>query len=162
MHESAELVQECLFHWWQQRDQYSEDRGANRRTFMNRVLTNRLRDIRREEQAEKRHADREALSLDAPVGAEDEDVTSLVDFLADDDVAAQPETHAQQADLAAAIDRARDRLTPRQQVLVDGLRAERTVSELSRMLGTSRSTLYDEMERIKASFEADGLRDFLD
>ena len=129
---------------------------------MNRVLMNRLRDLRREEQAEKRRADRDAISLNEPLGTDDDNRGSLADFLTDDDASVQPEKLAQQSELARRIGHVRVRLTSRQQALVDGLRAERSISELSRLLGTSRSTLYDELERIKAAFTAEGLDEFLD
>lgn len=53
----TDLVQECLLHWWTQRATYSEQREASPRTYMNRVLTNRLRDLRRAERAQRRRGD---------------------------------------------------------------------------------------------------------
>ena len=161
-HDFEELVQECLVHWWQQRKRYAEGRGANRRTFMNRVLTNRLRDLRREEQAEKRRGDREALSLDERLDAGEARAWSLADLLVDEDVHSRPEEAAKREAIREAIARVRDRLGPRRQALLDGLLAEQSMSEISRILGTPRASLYDELERIKTEFRAEGLEEFLD
>ena len=131
---------------------------------MNRVLMNRLRDLRREEQAEKRRADRDAISLNEPLGTDDDNrrSLSLADLLADDDADGQPEEAAERAERREAIDRVRSRLPPRQLGLVDGFLAERSIGELSRLLGTPRTTLHDEFERIKAEFRAEGLDEFID
>ena len=161
MHDFDDLVQECLLRWWQQRSLYSEGRGANRRTFMNRVLTNRLRDLRRQERAQKRRVDREARSLDKPLGDEGDDLSSLMNLLPDESTDSRPEEAAERAELAEGIDRVRRRLTLRRRELLDGISAGFSMSELSRRLATPRSTLYDELERIKQEFRAEGLDDFL-
>ena len=161
MHDFDDLVQECLLRWWQQRSLYSEGRGANRRTFMNRVLMNRLRDLRRQERAQKRRGDREARSLDKPLGNEGDDLGSLTDLLPDEGAEGRPDEAAERAELAEGIDRVRRRLTLRRRELLDGISAGFSMSELSRLLATPRSTLYDERERIKQEFRAEGLDDFL-
>ena len=161
MHDFDDLVQECLLRWWQQRSLYSEGRGANRRTFMNRVLMNRLRDLRRQERAQKRRVDREARSLDKPLGDEGDDLSSLMNLLPDESTDSRPEEAAERAELAEGIDRVRRRLTLRRRELLDGISAGFSMSELSRRLATPRSTLYDELERIKQEFRAEGLDDFL-
>jgi RNA polymerase sigma factor (sigma-70 family) len=157
--DEEDLVQECLLHWWQQRDRYEEGRGASRRTFMNRVLTNKLRDIHRLERAEKRSSFRTALSLDATVGSEE--AASLGDLLADPDPAAQPYDRAETSERRERILRASRRLTPRQRQLADGLAAGRSISELSREHRVSRDTLYGDRKRIQAIYRAEGLDAYL-
>lgn len=155
-----DLVQDCLFHWWLKRDRYEETRGTSRRTFMNRVLTNRLRDLRREELAEKRRGDREARSLDEPLDY-DGDSPSLADLLPDETADARPEDRVEQAELRERIALTREHLPSRQRALLDHLLAGENLSDVSRSLSTPRATLYDDMRRIRTVFEAEGLRDFL-
>ena len=149
-----DLVQECLVHWWQKRGQYREERGATRRTFMNRVLSNKLRDLRRAERARKRPRTR---SLDDPV--EPGSLLTLADT-----IAASPESdphHVRElTELREGLDRARRRLTPRQRELVDGLTAGQSMSALSRGLRVSRDTLYEERKRIRDVYRAEGLEDY--
>ena len=58
--------------------------------------------------------------------------------------------------------RARQRLSPRERFVLDGLLKEKTLTELSRVLGISRVTVYADRDRIRAELEAEGLRDFLE
>src|SRR5688500_7321587 len=74
-----DLVQECLLHWWEQRGSYVAGRGANPRTYMNRVLTNKLRDLRRAERAQRRRGDLHPLPLDEPFHPESD--ATLADLL---------------------------------------------------------------------------------
>lgn len=70
-----DLPQECLSHWLSARRQYDPTREASRKTFMARVVGNKLRDLAREAQADKRRAAYVAVSLGAPTG-EDEDASA--------------------------------------------------------------------------------------
>ena len=161
-HDHEDLVQECLSHWWEQRHRYDANRGANLKTFMKRVLRNRLRDLRREERAEKRGAGRPTRSLDEPVQSDDGAGSTIANLLRDGSPEANPEALALDSELHTEILRAKHRLTPLQQALVNGLFVEQTVSELSESLDVPRSSLYDEMKRIRAEFESEGLRKLLD
>jgi len=160
-HDTDDLVQECLTHWWQQRDRYDERRGANRKTFLKRVVRNRLKDLKREERAEKRGAGKPDRSLDEALPSDDGEGSTLADFLRDQSPDIDPEARALQSELRTGIHRATPQLTPQQQALVDGLSSGQTISELARSMDIRRSTLYDELKRIKAAFESAGLREFL-
>ncbi len=151
-----ELVQECLLHWWLQRYRYDEARGANRRTFMNRVCENRLRDLWREMHAARRWSARGTLSLDAPAG---DDGDPLIDLLEDD--APRPDVLAEDSELLALIARVRSRLTPRQREILDGFTASHTVAAIARELGVHRDTVYEERRRIQNTCRDVGLEDFL-
>jgi RNA polymerase sigma factor (sigma-70 family) len=151
-----DLVQEALLAWWEQCEDYSAKRGS-RRTFLNQVVTSRLKDLRRGELAEKRAADRLAVSLDHGAtndGWERRD--ALADPQADD-----PLRSAEAKEVREALNRVRQRLVPRERSVLDGLRQEKTPTDLSRELGVSRLTIYGDLRRIRLALEAEGLRDYL-
>ena len=157
-HDFQDFVQEGLVAWWEARDSYLTTRGANRRTFLNRVVTNRLRDLRDRERAEKRTAERKALSLDI---SDSEDEPGLQDLIPDHR-AVNPQTAAEVGDLRLRIDRARRRLSSRECAVLDGLAIGKTPTELGRELKTSRVTIYADLRRIRLALEGEGLREFLD
>jgi DNA-directed RNA polymerase specialized sigma24 family protein len=47
--EFEDLLQECLIHWYLSRTSYKEDRGASIRTYMAKVVKNRLQVMLREQ-----------------------------------------------------------------------------------------------------------------
>jgi RNA polymerase sigma factor (sigma-70 family) len=164
--EAEDLLQECLLHWWQQRRLYDPQRGASLPTFMRRVLQAKLIDIARGESAEKRQAFAGAVSLDEPLNRDDDegggaDLT-LNDILPDKSADWQTEDAADQALLKECIDRVVDLLSPRQQQLLEMLRADAAIARISSTLGIPRATLYDELARIKAIFRDEGLEQFLE
>ncbi|HNQ03880.1 MAG TPA: sigma factor [Thiobacillaceae bacterium] len=63
--EFDDLVQECLAHWIVVRRKLAPDPGAPPTAYMAQVVRNKLTDLIREQAAEKRAGDQEALSLDA-------------------------------------------------------------------------------------------------
>jgi DNA-directed RNA polymerase specialized sigma24 family protein len=69
--EFEDLLQECLIHWYLNRASYKEDRGASIRTYMAKIVKNRLQVILREQQSDKRKAIHMSESLDKAI-AEDE------------------------------------------------------------------------------------------
>ena len=156
IHAFEDLVQEGLLAWWEQRHRYAKSRGS-RRTFLSQVVTSRLRDLRREELAEKRTADRKALSLDSPGPDDDLDLNGVLEDVQAED----PLLAAEASDRRRRLDSARERLSPRERLVLDGLLEDKTLTELSRALGISRMTLYAHRDRIRAQLEAEGLRGFL-
>lgn len=151
-----DLVQECLLQWWLRRGRYDTTRGANRRTFMNRVCENRLRDLWREQRAARRRG----LQADMSLEREGDSEPSLQDSIADP-AAADPQ---HEADLSALRDRllnVRHRLTARQRALVDALLQGFEIGEASAQMGVPRSSLYDELRRLRTPFRDAGLEEFL-
>ena len=63
--EFDDLVQECLAHWIVVRRKLESEPGAPPTGYMAQVIRNKLTDLIREQAAEKRAGDQEALSLDA-------------------------------------------------------------------------------------------------
>ncbi|MGE3793029.1 MAG: RNA polymerase sigma factor [Dehalococcoidia bacterium] len=154
-----DLVHECLVHWWLRRHRYDPARGANRRTFLNRVSENRLHDIAREVHAQRRRQPVGSRSLDVPATDDGDD---LADLIAAD--APEPEDEMLTSELGRHLARVRGRLTPRQRVIWDALAADpgRSRTGLARDIGISRDTLYEEIRRISGVCRDAGLREFLD
>lgn len=154
--EFEDLLQECLSHWLSARSRYDSHREASIKTFMGRIVRNKLQDILREKQAEKRRIDRLAVSLDDRLG-DDDDSDSRAGVVADEsaDPTAQVELRL---DLAGAIEKLNLRQRDVCRLLSEGL----SVTEISRALKTPRSTISDEKDRIRKLFEQEGLRVYLD
>jgi len=152
-HRFEDLLQEGLLAWWEERRRYDE-RRASKRTFLGRVITSRLLDLLKAELAEKRAADRTALSLES----QDWDLRRAVEDVQAED----PLRAAERSEMAERIARARERLSGRERAILDGLFKEKTPSELSRELRISRVSVYADRQRIQEALEAEGLRDFLD
>jgi len=152
--EADDLVQECLLHWWSQRQRYNETRGASKKTFMRRVVKARLIDIERTMKAGKRGGGHHPLSLDGPLSREAGEGRTLGDTVP-----------AGETDIEVMSSVIREhllsRLTPGQRRLVVGLEAGMGMSEMSKRLQVPRATLYDELERIRRVFRDEGLEEFL-
>ena len=154
--EFDDLFQECLAHWWSQRDRYDEARGASRKTFLRKVVRGKLRDLARGWRAGKRGFGHLPLSLDAPASAHDRDGRSLGDIL--------PSQERLEADLASLLDlrQITSRLSERQRDIIADATPGMNKADLSRQLGISRDTIYRELERIQQIFRDEGLADHLE
>jgi len=91
--EFDDLVQECLAHWIVVRRKLEPAPGAPPTGYMAQVIRNKLTDLIREQAAEKRAGEQEALSLDAALDGTGDGLT-LADLLADDESAQQDEAGA--------------------------------------------------------------------
>jgi RNA polymerase sigma factor (sigma-70 family) len=160
--EFDDLMQDCLVHWIVVRGKLRPDSATPPVAYMAQVVRNKLTDLIREQEADKRAGDQDALSLDAAIDGSDEGVT-LADLLADN--------AAFQADEAGAVDphdarvdigRAMARLTPVQRRLCQMLGEEGlSIKEASKRLRIPRGTLYEEIKRIRKVFADQGLGDYL-
>ena len=154
--EFNDLLQECIIHWWRVEDRYNSSQGASRRTFMRTVLRSKLIDLVRERKASKRKPSYNTCSLDKPL-KDDEDSSTYVDEL-DESCSPFPSLF-QCSDIDLKIDLANtlEKLTTRQyelcQLFMEG--RDVTVFEVSEILQTSRSTIYDEIQRIQKLFKKD-------
>jgi DNA-directed RNA polymerase specialized sigma24 family protein len=158
--EAEEIVWECLQHWHRRRVRYAKSRGARERTFLNRVVGNKLLDILDRSLSGKEQLNRHASSIDVPV-RDVEDLT-LADLLADEDPHGAPEGAALAAEVRWAVDRATAQLTERDRDVIERLRRGDRVSEISRETGRSRGAVYGDIDRIRLVFEDEGLAAFLD
>jgi len=145
-----DLLQECLFHWYLHRGSYREGKGASIRTYMAKVLKNQLQLILREQQADKRKAIHEAMSLDEPVG---EDETPLGDMLVNPESTTD---YAVRLDIEAVF----ELMTPLQKDICRLLAREYPVKQVAEMLGKARTTVRDEIKRIREIFLQKGLKDY--
>ncbi len=160
--EFDDLMQECLAHWIVVRRKLAPDPDAPPVGYMAQVIRNKLTDLIREREADKRAGEKEALSLDAALDGSDDGLT-MADLLAEEESAQQDEAGAVDRYHARIdIDRALARLTPVQRQLCRMLGEEGlTVKEAAERLRIPRGTLYEEIKRIRRVFADQGLGDYL-
>jgi RNA polymerase sigma-70 factor (ECF subfamily) len=157
----ADLLQECLTHWFITRDSYEPTREASEKTFMAKVVRNKLTDLVREREADKRKIAHLAVSLDAPLGS-GEDSHSLIDEIKEGKTGNVPGDPFLEIQLKIDLSTVLHKLTPKQKKLCDLLGAKGlNVKKASEYLETPRATIYDEIKRIKKIFEKEGLKDYL-
>ena len=157
--EFEDLLQECLAHWLHKRSYYRQGRGASPKTYMAKVLRNKLTDIAREGLAEKRTADRIAESLDQPLNSEDEGMT-LGGTVSDRNCGSCLPFESR-IDLEVDLRRVLGRLTPRQQEICDLLLKKVCKTGVADQLGIHRSTLSQEIKRIRRVLQDNGLADYI-
>lgn len=150
-----DLLQECLTHWYFAKDDYRSSAGANERTFMSRVIANKLRDIVRKKSKDKRKISYKTTSIDQPL-SNNEEYSSLSDLIpSDSDLPAQFQ-------LKFSIEYAMTFLTSSKKELCLLIQEGYSrVEDLSKALGVERTTVYREIKRIKKIFEKEGLKVFL-
>ena len=159
--EIDDLLQECLSHWVFVKAQYDPKREASLKTFMGRIIRNKLTDLVRERESDKRKLAHLSVSLDAPLSGEPEAPT-LLDTLDEHASSDSPDLRFLGIQLKIDIATAIKTLTARQQTLCRLLGEQGlTIQEASAALGIPRSTLYDELNCIKALFIKAGLDDYL-
>ena len=78
-----DLLQECLTHWFFHRNQYIGKNEASQKTFMAKVVKNKLIQIIRKNSANKRKSTHVTVSLNEPVG-DDNDSPTLMDVIPDE------------------------------------------------------------------------------
>jgi len=152
-----DLLQDCLTHWLFAKDRYDPEAEASEKTFMARVVRNRLSDIIKELGRNKRKVLQNSVSLDEPL-CEEEDSSTLSDVLSDDEA-----DLSLRVELRMDFSKATPKLTPLQMKICGLLSGpDRTVTEISEQLGIRRKAVYREIERIRAIFEDEGLKNYLD
>jgi len=159
--EFDDLLQEVLTHWRSKRDRYRDAGRASRKTFMGRVIRNKLTDLVRKRESNKRKVDYIAVSLDEPL-ADEEDSSTLGDTIDESTVKGGSPDPFFRVDLRIDLSRVLKKFTPHQKKLCHLLGEKGlTVTEASDYLKTPRSTIYDELKRIGELFQREGLRDYL-
>lgn len=156
-----DLLQECLIHWYFAKDDYDPGREASQKTFMGRIIRNKLTDLVREREADKRKIAHLTISLDEPL-EDDEDSPALIDKIDDGSINDASHNHFLEIQLKIDLSKALQKLTPQQKSLCRLLGEKGlTVKEASEYLKTPRSTIYDELKRIRTIFMKEGLEDYL-
>lgn len=156
-----DLLQECLTHWFFSKDCYEAEKGASQKTFMGKIIRNKLTDIVREREADKRKISRFTVSLDG-VSGNNEDSPVLCEKIESNGFTDPQYDPLVDIQLKIDIPKALKKLTLQQKKLC-GLLGEKglNVKEASKYLKTPRSTVYDELSRIRKIFEKEGLKDYL-
>jgi len=159
-----DLLQDCLTHWYFTKDDYESRRDASQKTFMGRVIRNKLADLVRQKKADKRKLAHLSISLDEPLGDND-DSPNLIDKIDDGTITVTDASsnHFLEIQLKIDLSKALQKLTPQQRdlcrlIMEKGL----IVTEVSDHLKTHRDTIYEELKRIRTIFMKEGLdKDYL-
>lgn len=155
-----DLLQECLSYWHFSKDDFNPAAGANIRTFMSRVVAHKLQHLIEKQTAGKRKAGINNVSLDEPISDEEGSPTYLDQLSEDESRVSNLHITAQ---LKIDISRTTEKLTPQQRELCRLLGEEGlSISEASEVLKTPRSTLYEDIKRIKAIFQQENLQEYLE
>lgn len=158
--ETEDLTQELLTHRFFSKDEFNPNREASRRTFMNRIMRNKLHDLVRERQAVKRKINHLDESLDAPV-RDSEGSLPLVETIEkgfnNTSFLASSSGRLLKMDLSKAL----CKLNPKQRKLCRLIYSGFLITEISEELKISRSKVYDEIIRIRKVFQKDGLKEYL-
>ncbi len=151
-----DLLQECLIHWFFMKDKYRPEAGAIERTFLNRVIRHKLSDIARLKHTNKRKAYFMSESLDVDIGEENDETKEAL-LMVDEQVA---ETITA-ADLPAVIAKAIANLSFRQKQLCRCLMEGMSIAKAGEKMSIPRTTLNEEVKRIRDVFLKEGLEEYL-
>ena len=152
-----DLLQECLTHWFFVKDQFDPAREVTVKTFMKQVVRNKLLNILEEKTAKKRQVNLKSASLDQLL---EEAGGSAEKFIGTESDTVRT---IRNTELSFALSKAFCCLSSRQKELCRLLGEEGlTVTEASKRLSIPRSTLREEIKRIRQVFRKEGLEDYLD
>lgn len=150
-------MQECLVHWFFMKSKYRDGEGAEERTFLNRVIQNRLADIARIKGAYKRKTFYMSESLDAM--NDDEELIGLKEkaLMVEEKIVEKVTV----ADLPDAIAKATAGLSFRQKQICRYLSEGMSQVKVGEIMKMPRATLQDEVKRIREAFRKEGLEEYL-
>ena len=159
--EADDLLQEVLLHWYHARASHDPMGKASIRTYMARVVRNKLIDLIRERESDKEKVN--ILAVPTEITREGESGSNTDDAGGD---SAEPEDAREHRDAEQSLHldlaRALAHLTPRQRELCQLLlEQDLSMVEASQQLGVPRSTLYEELKHIRTIFKALGLDAYL-
>jgi len=152
-----DLLQECLIHWFFAKDQHRPESGASERTFLNRIMKNKIADLIRRREANMRKVSYVSESLDA-MGEDEESISAKEKILM---VEEQTISKITAADLPDAMGRATANLTFRQKQLCRFLMEGTSIAKAGEKMGIPRTTLNEEVKRIREVFRKEGLEEYL-
>jgi RNA polymerase sigma-70 factor (ECF subfamily) len=158
-----DLLQKILTHWYFNKEKFNPDRKTKEKTFMAKIVENKLTDILREAKTDKRTLNYQTISLDQPLD-DDENCSTLSDLVSEDDILSRSNTLSPFLKIQLKVDlsRALLKLNSRQKKICNLILSEDlNVSELSLCLNTPRTTIFDEIKRIRKIFEKEQLKDYL-
>jgi len=150
------LLADVLTDWYFERDQYDAVRFNSRDVFMKTVVERDLTDRAKAEKRFKRASLKKAVSLNEPID-DDGDSLTLEEVL--------PDTHDPLSrgvtDLHFDLDKVYRRLNARQKLILKLRLEQHPVTEIAALLKISRSTVHDDIVRVRNLFESEGLREYL-
>jgi RNA polymerase sigma-70 factor (ECF subfamily) len=152
-----DLLQECLIHWFFIKDQYRSEAGASERTFLNRITRNKLADLARFEGRNKRRVFSMSESLDA-MDSDEKLIGKKERILM---VEEQTISKITAADLPDAMARATAGLSFRQKLLCRYLSEGMSLVKAGEKMNIPRTTLQEEIKRIREVFRKEGLEEYL-
>ncbi len=161
--EFNDLLQEVLIHWYLNKDKYNPTRNASEKTFMAKIVRNKLTDILREVITDKRTLNYQTISLDEPLG-NDKNFSTRGDVISEDDILSSSNTLSPFLKIQLKVDLSRAflKLNSRQKKICNLIISkDLNASELSLCLNTPRTTVFDEIKRIRKIFEKEYLKDYL-
>ncbi len=150
-------MQECLVHWFFTKDQYRAEEGAGEKTFLNRIIRNKLADIARIKGAYKRKVFYMSESLDA-MGDDEESIGKKERALMVEEQVVEKITTA---DLPDAMSRATVNLSFRQKQICRYLSEGMSQVKVGEKMNIPRTTLQEEIKRIREVFRKEGLEEYL-
>ncbi len=156
-----DLLQECLSHWHFSKNYHDPKGEASQRTFMVRIIRNKLTDLIRKRESGKRRIALLTVSLNAPTEVDEDFQPShhIVSECFTSDGLVDP---CVQIDLRIDLESAMRRLTPRQVKLCHLLGEEGcSIREAGKHLHISRTTLRDEIKRIRKIFRTESLEEYM-
>ncbi len=155
-----DLAYECLCHWFSEKDKYDIHKIEKPKKFLAKIITNKLCDLVRRRTTEKRSGYFLSESLEQFI----EDNPNS-EYLADKSTinhASQLAEKEVMGELRVKLDRVFKELTPQQKKVFLALRDEQlTITQISLRLKVHRSTVHNEINRMKELFENEGLREFM-
>lgn len=152
-----DLLQECLIHWFFIKDKYRADAGASERTFLNRVTRHRLVDISRVKGAYKRKSNYMSESLDGMNEEKGTNAKKEKALMVEQRVIEEINS----ADLPDALASAMAGLTFRQKQICRWLSEGMSLVKAGEKMGIPRTTLQEEVKRIREVFRKEGLDEYL-
>ncbi|MFH1552711.1 MAG: sigma-70 family RNA polymerase sigma factor [Candidatus Omnitrophota bacterium] len=152
-----DLLQECLIHWFFMKDQFRAESGASERTFLNRITRNKIADLIRRRDANKRKVLYVSKSLDEMDG-DGESINTKEKILM---VEEQIVSKVSAANLPEAMSKVTAGLSFRQKQICRYLSEGMSQVKVGEIMKIPRATLQDEIKRIREVFRKAGLEEFL-
>ncbi len=156
LEDKEDLIHESLTHWYFQRDQYDPSKNVAMKTFMSRVVENKLMDIIDQKSRHKRKISQMSIPIESLMVDEEDE---LAVFLATQDTNFE---YVLKSDISEVIKRAIEKLSHRQREMCRLVKDEgMSMKQVSVHLNIPRATLFDETLRIRKIFREEGLSDYL-
>lgn len=152
-----DLLQECLTHWFFVKDQYGSAQKETHKALLKGIIKNKLHDIAIERKAQKRKMLYKTKSLDEILESSDEESLEKTLTIEDEGFRKLPKE-----ELTLAIAKASEKLSLRQKKLCKALGEDGlNIYQASKVLKIPRTTIYEEINRIREIFREEGLQDYL-